>query len=71
MLVLSRKLHETILIGDNIKLTITSIKGDQVRIGISAPPDVQIHREEVARRIREWADPAHVVQGRHEKEVPA
>jgi len=69
MLVLTRKAGESILIGDNITLTITKIEGNQVRIGISAPKDVRIDREEVARRIQEWADPSHVVHGRQEEAV--
>ena len=69
MLVLTRKAGESILIGDGIKLTITRIKGNQVCLGISAPPDVRIDREEVARRIREWADPSHAVQAGQEEAV--
>jgi carbon storage regulator len=57
MLVLSRKIGETIVIGECIRLTILTIKGNQVRIGISAPPDVRVDREEVARRIQESAEP--------------
>jgi carbon storage regulator len=47
MLVLSRKLNQSIMIGDNIVVTVLEVKGDQVRIGISAPRDVAVHREEV------------------------
>lgn len=47
MLVLSRKLKEAIQIGDDIELTILSIEGDQVKIGIQAPRHVDIHRKEV------------------------
>jgi carbon storage regulator len=47
MLVLSRKTEESIVIGDNIKITIVRIAGDKVRIGIEAPPDVPVHRQEV------------------------
>lgn len=47
MLVLTRKLGESIAIDDNIKITVVQIKGKQVRLGIQAPNDTKIHREEV------------------------
>ena len=47
MLVLSRKAEESMFIGDDIKITVLDIRGGQVRIGITAPQDVKIHREEV------------------------
>ena len=51
MLVLSRKAEESMFIGDDIKITVLDIRGGQVRIGITAPRDVKIHREEVYERI--------------------
>ena len=47
MLVLSRKAEEAMYIGDDIKITVLDIRGGQVRIGITGPQDVKIHREEV------------------------
>ncbi len=47
MLVLSRKKEESIMVGDDIKLTIIEIRGDKVRIGIEAPRDVTVHRKEI------------------------
>lgn len=47
MLVLSRKKNEVINIGDNIRITIVDVRGDNVRIGIEAPEDVAVHREEI------------------------
>ena len=53
MLVLSRRLGETLIIGDEVKVTILGISGNQVRLGISAPKEVSVHREEVYLRIME------------------
>ena len=47
MLVLSRKVNETIIINDNIVVTVVDIRGDKVRLGIEAPKDVPVHRQEV------------------------
>lgn len=57
MLVLSRRVGEEIVIDGRIRVTISSIKGDRVRIGIEAPPDVPVHRLEVYQRTLEFADP--------------
>jgi carbon storage regulator len=53
MLILTRKLGESILIGDDIKITILGMKGRQVRIGVEAAPGLTVHREEVYRQIQE------------------
>jgi carbon storage regulator len=53
MLVLSRRLGEILVIGDDIKITILNLNGGQVRLGISAPKTVSVHREEVYKRIKE------------------
>jgi len=61
MLVLSRKPGESVVIGDNVTVTVLSISGKQVRIGIEAPEDVSVHREEVQKRIdqeQKEAEPA-------------
>ncbi|GDX93354.1 MAG: carbon storage regulator CsrA [Planctomyces sp.] len=52
MLVLSRQSDETIVIGDNIRVTIVEVRGDKVRIGIEAPRDVSVHRQEIYDAIR-------------------
>ncbi len=51
MLILTRRAGETIHIGDNITVTVLSVQGNQVRLGIKAPRDVAVHREEIAERI--------------------
>tara|TARA_Y100001970_G_C14155057_1_gene815049 strand:+ start:1357 stop:1524 length:168 start_codon:yes stop_codon:yes gene_type:complete len=51
MLVLSRKAEESMFIGDDIKITVLDIRGGQVRIGITAPQEIKIHREEVYERL--------------------
>jgi len=51
MLILTRRIGETLVIGDNTKLTILGVRGHQVRIGIDAPKDVSVHREEIYQRI--------------------
>lgn len=53
MLILSRKIDESILIGENIELTIVDIRGGHVKLGFHAPPEISIHRSEVQERI--WA----------------
>lgn len=52
MLVLSRQRDETIMIGDDIEVTVVDIRGDKVRLGITAPSSIPVHREEVWEAIR-------------------
>ncbi len=51
MLILTRRLGETVMIGDDVTVTILGVKGNQVRVGINAPKQVAVHREEVYQRI--------------------
>lgn len=52
MLILTRRVGEALVIGDNISVSILGVKGSQVRIGVNAPKDVAVHREEIIDRIR-------------------
>lgn len=52
MLILTRRISESIIIGDDVKITVLGVKGSQVRLGIDAPKEVSVHREEIYERIK-------------------
>ena len=52
MLILTRRVGETLMIGDEVTVTVLGVKGNQVRIGVNAPRDVSVHREEIYDRIK-------------------
>ena len=52
MLILTRRVGETVMIGDNVTVTVLGVKGNQVRVGVNAPRDVAVHREEIFERIK-------------------
>jgi carbon storage regulator len=56
MLILTRRVGETLMIGNNVTVTVLGVKGNQVRIGVNAPKDVPVHREEIFERIKREED---------------
>ena len=56
MLILTRKVGESVLIGDNISITVLSVRGNQVKLGVQAPKEVSVHREEIYQRIKQTQD---------------
>lgn len=63
MLILTRRVGETLMIGDQVSVTVLGVKGNQVRIGINAPKDVAVHREEIYDRIKREDDEGSVATG--------
>ncbi|MCK7593292.1 carbon storage regulator CsrA [Pseudomarimonas salicorniae] len=66
MLILTRRVGETLMIGDQVTVTVLGVKGNQVRIGINAPKDVSVHREEIYQRIRRDDEGAAAESGKPE-----
>lgn len=58
MLILTRRVNETVMIGDDVTVTVLSINNNQVRLGVNAPRHVPVHREEIYEKIRQQSQPA-------------
>ena len=69
MLVLTRKLGESIAVGDDVKITIIEVKGKQVKLGIEAPQQTKVHREEIYQRIQEENRMAALISPVHLKKI--
>ena len=62
MLILTRRVGETVMIGDDVTITVLGVKGNQVRVGINAPKHVAVHREEIYERIKREQQPEEITE---------
>ncbi len=69
MLILTRRVGETLMIGDEVTVTVLGVKGNQVRIGVNAPKDIAVHREEIYERIKREQDNAASINTPSQPEI--
>jgi len=62
MLILTRRVGETLVIGDDVTVTVLGVRGNQVRLGVNAPKDVAVHREEIYQRIQNEKDSVNLME---------
>ena len=67
MLILTRRISESIIIGDDVKITVLGVKGNQVRLGVDAPKTVSVHREEIYERIKHEKEGTVPVDTHHDE----
>lgn len=70
MLILTRRVSEKLIIGDNVSITVLGVKGQQVRLGIIAPKEISVHREEIHQRIQQEKEQAREKQNLLKKIMP-
>lgn len=68
MLILTRRISESVIIGDEVKVTVLGVKGNQVRLGIDAPKTVSVHREEIYQRIQQEKQGGEVIPSEHSED---
>jgi len=59
MLILTRRIGETLMVGDDVTVTVLGVKGNQVRLGVNAPKEIAVHREEIYQRIQREKEKGH------------
>jgi len=70
MLILTRRVGETVMIGDDVTITVLGVKGNQVRVGINAPKSVAVHREEIYERIKREQQSSDVPENKTSEYAP-
>ena len=70
MLILTRRVGETVMIGDEVAVTVLRVKGNQVRLGVNAPKSISVQREEIFQRIKREGDSTQIAERPAESEEP-